>query len=77
MSDAGHPHLLFSEEEAKELRSRLHQGRRSRVHLEHAVGCCQQFTDPSSPQFFDFRDRRSDYWHCREGNFHIHFRDRP
>lgn len=71
MPGTEHPHLLFSKDEAEQLRSRLRKGRRSRVHLEHAVGCCEQFTHPSSPQFFDFTDRRSDYWHCRQGNFVI------
>lgn len=66
-----HPHLLFSSEEAPSLHQRLQQGPRSRIHLEHAIRCCEHFIDPSAPKFFDFRKRQSDYWHNRQGNFII------
>lgn len=66
-----HPFLLFTEEEAVELRQRLADGPRSRIHLAHAVGCCEQFLDPEAEHFFDFVDRKNAYWHGREGNFII------
>ena len=69
--DDAHPYLLFSESEAQELRQRLRDGRRSSLHLAHSLGCCERFLDPQSPHYFDFRERKSEYWHCREGNFVI------
>jgi len=71
MTNTEHPYLLFRKDEAEELRARLQKGPRSQLHLAHAIACCEQFLDPSSEHFFDFLERKSDYWHSRLGNFVI------
>jgi len=71
MADNTHPHMLFTADEAAALRGRLKKGPRSRVHLEHAVSLSEEYLDPGAEHFFDFKDRRSGYWHSREGNFII------
>jgi len=71
MTNTEHPYLLFRKAEAEELRARLQKGPRSQLHLAHAIGCCEQFLDPTAEHFFDFRERKSDYWHSRQGNFVI------
>lgn len=71
MSNISHPFLLFTEVQAVELRQRLRNGPRSRIHLDYATNLCGQFVDSTSENYFDFRERKSDFWHNRQGNFEI------
>ena len=64
------PHLLFDSSELPALRRRLATGR-GRKMLDHAVRRCGQYLDPADKFYFDFRERRSPYWNCREGNFMV------
>jgi|GEM_PF-3404787 len=62
--------LLFSDEELPVIRQRL-KGPRGRKMLEHAIGYCQRYLDPSDSIYFDFQERRNDYWRQRNGVFFV------
>jgi hypothetical protein len=71
MAPPSHPRLLFTPGDVPLLRQRIAAGTRSRRHMALAKQICQDLTNPSSPDYFDFRERKSAIWHHREGNFII------
>lgn len=66
-----HPYLLFSNEESAQLNERLLNGQRSKIFLETAIHQCEGILDPHSANFFDYHNRKNNYWHSRKGCFII------
>ena len=65
-----HPRLLFDATELAALRAAAATGFRARV-LAHLRWVCADRMDPASPSYFDFRERRNDYWRLRAGLFTV------
>ena len=65
-----HPRLLFDASQLATLRQESTGGLRARV-LAHLRAVCADRMDPASSRYFDFRERRNDYWHLRAGLFTV------
>ena len=65
-----HPRLLFDASQLATLRQESTGGLRARV-LAHLRAVCADRMDPASSRYFDFRERRNDYWRLRAGLFTV------
>lgn len=63
--------LLFNENELKVLQERIKQGKRSELHLRLSTGHCEQMVDPSSKNYFDYKELKSSYWNDSQGPYVI------
>lgn len=71
MNNRCKPNLFFDEEELIKLRLRIKNGKRSVVILENAIYWCERFIDKKDNFYFDYRERISEIWKGRQGNFII------
>jgi len=62
------PWLLFDRGDLPRLRA-VARTENGGAFFAHAVRYCERYLDPRDEIYFDYRERRNDYWRTRDGNF--------